>query len=423
MDKKNILNNLEKLISFQSVSTDKKRFKEILKAVDFITNYLKKLGFKVYIYQKNKSSPLIIAEKIINKNFKTLGFYAHYDVQPEDPVNQWQTNPFKLTLKKGKLYGRGIADDKGHLWQIVSASEILIKNNQLNNNLVFIFEGEEEVGSLHFEELIKKYKKIKQVDYFYVVDMGMRNQKNPEIFYGLRGIVDYELKIKLHKTDLHSGVYGNIVLNPAQIIAELMAKMVDGQTHKVKVSGFYQDVKKISQKEKQLLEKSTQGSIKAKILPSLDINGIISGYTGEGIKTIIGAEATVKFSCRLVPNQNWKKIDILIKKFIKDNLPKNIDYQLISFGGSDPFYTDFKNDIVEKTASCLKNVFQGEVFYNRSGGSVPAAEILQRLYKKPVILFGFVLPDCYLHAPNENFDEKNFWMGIEAIKEIMKKTF
>ncbi len=420
MDKKNILDSLGKLISFQSVSTDKKRFQEILKVVDFINNYLKKLGFKINLYQKKDYPPLIIAEKIINKNEKTIGFYAHYDVQPEDPINQWKTEPFKLTLKNGKFFARGVADDKGHLWQIISAAEYLIKKNQLKNNLVFVFEGEEEIGSLNFEELTKKAKQLKNVDVFYVVDMGMKNQKNPEIFYGLRGIVDYQLKIKIHKNDLHSGVYGNIVLNPAQILVELMAKMVDGRTHRVKISGFYQDVKKISKQEKQLLKKSTQGSINAKILPSLDINGIYSGYINEGIKTIIPAEATVKFSIRLVPNQNWKKIDQLIKKFIKDNLPKGVNYNLITFGGSDPFYTDFKNDFVDKTINKLKKVFDGKVFYNRSGGSVPAAEILQRLFKKPVILFGFVLPDCNLHAPNENYDEKNFWKGIDALIEVMK---
>ncbi len=420
MNRKNILNNLGKLISFQSVSTDKKRFKEILKTVDFITNYLKKLGFKINLYQKKDYPPLIIAEKIVNKNEKIIGFYAHYDVQPEDPINQWKTEPFKLTLKNGKLFGRGVADDKGHLWQIISAAEYLIKNDRLKNNLVFVFEGEEEIGSLNFEELVKKSKQLKKVDVFYVVDMGMKNRKNPEIFYGLRGIVDYELKIKTHKTDLHSGVYGNIVLNPAQILAELMVKMVDGQTHKVKIPRFYRDVKKISKQEKQLLEKSTQGSIAAKILPSLDINGIYSGYINEGIKTIIPAEATVKFSIRIVPDQNWKTIDQLVKKFIKENLPKEVNYTLTSFAGSNPFYTDFKNDFVKITADRLKKVFGGEVFYNRSGGSVPAAEILQRLFKKPVILIGFILPDCQLHAPNENYDEKNFWKGFDALIDIMK---
>lgn len=404
-------------VRIQSVSTDSKRKKEILKAVDFLKKNLEKLGFQVNLYQKANCPPLIIAKKIISSKAKTLGFYAHYDVQPEDPINKWKSPPFKLTVKNGKIFGRGVADDKGHIVEMIIAAEKLIKTNQLKNNLIFIFEGEEEVGSQNFEELVKKDKSLKNVDVFYVVDMGMKEKNIPQIIYGLRGVIGFEIKIITSEFDLHSGVYGNKVLNPAQLAAELMAKIVDGQTHKIKIPGFYDDVKKISQEEKQLLLKSNE-TLVSKIDPALDINGIVSGYTGEGSKTIIPSSALIKFSVRLVPNQNHKKIESLVKKFVKDNLPKTVKISFKKSSGSNPFYTDFKNQYAQKTAEIFKDVFGNETLFNRSGGSVGAAEILQRLFKKPVILAGFTLPDDNLHAPNENFDEEMFLKGIKAIEKI-----
>lgn len=421
MNNKQILKKFSDFIGIESVSTDGKRHKEILKATDFIKKELEDLGCQVNLYYKGDCPPLIIGKKssttLSRKDGIKIGVYAHYDVQPEDPVKEWGSPPFKLTIKDKKIYGRGVADDKGHLIEILAAAKNLIKAKKLKNNLIFIFEGEEELGSLNFEELIKKDQSLKDIDVFYVVDMGMKTKDIPQIFYGLRGIIDFELKIITSKSDLHSGVFGNKVLNPAQLIAELMSKMVDGQSHKIKIPGFYDDVKKIDKEEEKVLLQSNS-SLQSKILPSLDINGIFSGYLGEGIKTIIPSEATVKFSFRLVPKQSHKKIKKLIEKFIKDNLPKNLEYKLKTFSGSDSFYTDFKNRFAQKTAEIFKEVFGNETLFNRSGGSVPAAEILQRIFKKPVILIGFTLPDNNIHAPNENFDEEMFFKGIVAIEKI-----
>lgn len=414
MDKQKILKIFSQLVSIESVSTETKRKNELSKAVDLIKNYLLDLGLQVDIYQKENSHPLIIAKKIVSSKAKTFGFYAHYDVQPEDPVDKWLTPPFKLTLKNGKIFGRGVADDKGHLVQLLAGLK-RIKN--FKNNLVFIFEGEEEIGSVNFEKLIKEDDFLKKVDVFYILDVGAKSKKSPQIFYGLRGIVDFELIIETGKTDLHSGIYGNLILNPAQIGFEFFSKIKDGKTHLIKIPKFYDDVVKISIQEKKLLEKA-KSPIESKVLPSLEVNGVYSGYTGEGIKTIIPHQAVFKFSIRLVPNQNWKKVKKQVEDFAKKNLPKNINYQLKTIAGSNPFYTDFKNTYVEKTDKVLKEVFQGEVIFNRSGGSIPAAETLQRVYKKPVILTGFTLPDDNLHAPNENFDEEMFWKGIEAIEKI-----
>jgi len=419
-----ILKLFSDFVSIQSVSTDSKRHKEILKAADFVKKELISLGCQVNLYQKylpagrqENCPPLIVGKKIISPKAKTLGVYAHYDVQPEDPVDQWKTPPFKLTVKDGKIYGRGTADDKGHLIQILAATKKLIEPKSLKNNLIFIFEGEEEVGSVNFEELIKKDSLLSKVDAFYVFDMGMKDKNIPQIFYGLRGIVAFELKIKTSEVDLHSGIYGNRVPNPAQLMADLMSRMKDSKMGKIKIPGFYNQVKEIIQEEKDLLSKSND-TLVSKIYPSLDINGMVSGYIGEGSKTIIPANAMVKFSIRLVPNQKHRQIEQLVEKFIRDNLPKGIEYKLKIFTGSDSFYTDFESPYVQKTAKIFEEVFNRKTLFNRSGGSVAAAEILQRLFKKPVILIGFTLPNNNIHAPNENFDEEMFFKGILAIEKI-----
>ena len=403
------LEKLKKLVAIPSVSTDPERRNKIMEAAEFIRKELLELGCAVKFFRYKNYPPVIIGQKIVDKSAKTIGIYAHYDVQPEDPVEKWSSPPFELTKRGEKLYGRGVADDKIHLIQSVIAAKNLIERGNLENNLIFIFEGEEEIGSIHFEELVKKAgAAVGKSDFFYVFDVGMKEKNVPQIFYGLRGVISGELKVKTGETDLHSGIYGNRVLNPIQAIAELLAKIKDGQTHKIKIPGFYGGVKKVSQKEMD----------SAKVNPSFEVNGIYSGYAGPGWKSVIPAEATVKFSLRLVPNQKPEKIKPMVKKFIESNLSRQVKWELTLSPGSNPFYTDFNNPYTKKTAKILSNFFGNRCYFNRSGGSIAAAEILQRLFKKPVILTGFTLPDENIHAPNENIDEEMFFKGIVAMEGI-----
>ena len=403
------LEKLKKLVAIPSVSTDPGRRNKIMEAAEFIRKELSALGCTIKFLRYKNYPPLIIGHKIVDKSAKTIGIYAHYDVQPEDPMEKWLSPPFELTKRGEKLYGRGVADDKIHLIQSVIAAKNLIERGSLENNLIFIFEGEEEIGSIHFEELVKKAgAAVGKSDFFYVFDVGMKEKNVPQIFYGLRGVISGELKVKTGETDLHSGIYGNRVLNPIQAIAELLAKIKDGQTHKIKIPGFYGGVKKVSQKEMD----------SAKVNPSFEVNGIYSGYAGPGWKSVIPAEATVKFSLRLVPNQKPEKIKPMVKKFIESNLSRQVKWELTLSPGSNPFYTDFNNPYTKKTAKILSNFFGNRCYFNRSGGSIAAAEILQRLFKKPVILTGFTLPDENIHAPNENIDEEMFFKGIVAMEGI-----
>jgi len=450
MKNQEIISLLRDFISIQPVSADSKRHGEILKAVDFLKSKLKELGFDAMVIKKDESPPLILGTYHINTDRyqygkrKTIGIYGHYDVQPEDPVAEWKTPPFKLVVKNGKMYGRGVADNKGHVIQNLVSIKHLIEKNKLTNNIVFILEGEEEIGSFNFEHLAEEARDVLvKVDVFYVTDVGMYRKNIPQIFYGLRGLVYFELMIETGIKDLHSGLWGNLVLNPAQIASFLFSRMKDEKNGKVLIPGFYDKVRTISADERKLLKavaRTKKGQTKesetyklvsldkkqpylsAKIYPSLDINGFVSGYSGEGVKTVIPRKVVVKFSLRLVKNQNPQEIENLVKEFIEKSLPDGVRYDLKTLSKDYPFYTDLNNPYVKKTAESLEKVFSNQTLFNRSGGSIAAAATLQKLYRKPIILTGFTLPDDNIHSPNENFNEEMFFKGIEALKKIYSQV-
>lgn len=440
MNKNAVLETLSDFIAIQSVSTDPNRREEIVKAADFLKRKLEKLGFQVKLIKKDFFPPLLVAYKLQDPKAKTLGIYGHYDVQPEDPTSEWKTPPFKLSSKNGKLYGRGVADNKGHIIQNLTALTILASSGSLNNNIMFVIEGEEETGSIHFKDYVDEAKSIfSKVDIFYVTDSGMHKKNVPQIEYGLRGILYYELSLKIGKRDLHSGVYGNRVYNPIQIVADLLSKMKKVETGRILVPHFYDKVRKISQKERRLLDSIRRSdedekkeaqtyavisqdlenpSLSSKVYPSFEVNGIVGGYTGEGAKTIVPNKATVKFSFRLVEHQNPYEIEKKVESFIGKHIPNGVKWSLKKFERVEPFYTDIDSQAVKKTALILEREFGHKTLFNRSGGSIPAAGVLKSLFNKPIVLTGFTLPDDNIHAPNENFDEEMFWKGIEALKTI-----
>lgn len=441
----NVNTKLAELIAIESVSADPARLPEVMNAAAYIKNWLVEIGFDVKMVEKSKSPPLIVATYTVPNAASTIGIYAHYDVQAEDPIEEWHTAPFTVIEKNGKLWGRGVADDKGHVVQNIAAVEELVKESKLRNNIIFIFEGEEETGSYSLLEFLEQAApQLQHCDFFMILDAGMKTPQIPMIEYALRGLVYFELTITTAGRDLHSGLYGNAVPNPANILTSLLGGMKDSITNEVLIPGFYDDVRALDKKERTLLEKNKttdkelkeeiQGKyvrkmrdfpsyLSPKVLPSLDINGMISGYTGEGPKTIIPRSATVKFSIRLVENQRAEKMQTLIEKYIKKHMPKDVTYDLKILSSDEPFYTDFRSKPVQQVAKVLKEHFGNDVIYNRSGGSIPAAEMFQRLYNKPIMITGFTLPDENLHAPNENIDSKLFKEGITVLKKIFSLPF
>ena len=395
-------------VSIQSVSTDPSRHSEILRAVEFLKKELKSIGFEVKTYQKDNCPPLIIgickpaSAKAPARRGKTLGIYAHYDVQPEDPIGEWESPPFNLTSRNGKLFGRGVADDKGHIVQTLAAIRHMVETQNLASlqNIVLILEGEEEVGSQNFEYLINQAKQdLKKINVFYVLDMGMETGDQPEIFYELKGLIGFDIEVRTNKQDLHSGVYGNKVENPIQILSELFSKIKDSRKKKILIPRFYEKVM-------------------SSLNPSFDIHGITGGYNGQGEKTIIPAKASAKFSFRLVENQTPDETEKIVTDFIRENIPKGVEYTLKTLGKLNPFYADINNKYVKETDKIFIEIFGKKTLFKRSGGSIGATSTLAKIFKKPLILTGFTLSDCNIHSPNENVDEEMFKKGIKALERI-----
>jgi acetylornithine deacetylase/succinyl-diaminopimelate desuccinylase-like protein len=361
--------------------------------------------------------------------------------------------------------GRGVADNKGHIIQNLTAIRALINENKLRANIVFLFEGEEEVGSVHLSDYLSQVTiaDLSAVDAWYITDTGMHDAHTPQIYTGLRGMLYTELSLTTGTRDLHSGVYGNRVYNAANLICEIVGDIKDSVTGRVLIPGFYDDIVypdedeyeqllKIHEEDESVRQESgqfvlpphsvipglSQGldsgtmprmtpkgllprTLLSKILPSCDVHGIEVGYVGPGAKTVIPREATTKISFRLVPGQVPTKVEQQIRSFLHQIIPEGIKWDLQTLSAEPAFVTDIKSRWATHTTQALNATFRQHTVYNRSGGSIPAAGILQKRYGKAVILTGFTLPDDCIHAPNENFDERMYWKGIEALKLIYSK--
>ncbi len=446
------IQTLADFVKIQSVSSDPARASEMAKAVDFLKAQLADLGAEVQVI--GLINQLVCGLIQVTGATETIGIYGHYDVQPEDPVGEWDADPFTLTIKNGKFVGRGVADNKGHIVQNLVAIRALIDTKKLRANIVFLFEGEEEVGSAHLTDYLTQITVVdlSTVNVWYVTDTGMYDAKTPQIYMGLRGLLYTELSITTGMRDLHSGVYGNRVYNAANLICEIVGDIKDSATGNVLIPGFYDDIVypdefeyeqllKIVEEDELVRHESGQFALPpsdhrhperdegsriprtllSKILPSCDVHGIEVGYVGPGAKTVIPREATIKISFRLVPGQDPAMVEQSLRSFLDHLIPAGIKWDLQTLSAEPAFVTDIQNEWATHTSQVLENVFGHPTIYNRSGGSIPVAGILQNLFGKPVILTGFTLPDDCIHAPNENFDEGTFWKGIEVLELVYSK--
>ena len=398
---------------------------------------LKSLDFEAKILP-TAGHPVVYAENLeAGKNKPTILIYGHYDVQSPDPLDEWTSDPFKPEIRSGNIYGRGTADDKGQLYTWIAAIKEIDK---LPVNIKFLIEGEEEIGSKNLDEFIEQNKSLLEADICVISDSHCLTETQPVIVYGLRGLAYAQIKIKTLGRDVHSGTYGGNVLNPANVLAQIITRFKDGNHH-VLIPGFYDNVRKLSTKEitdlekfpfgeKQVLvetaaetvagEKAFPVQVRAGARPTLDVNGIWGGYAGEGPKTIIPAEAGAKISMRLVPNQTSEEIFTKFEKYIKKITPKGAELVTERLSEGEPILMDTSSIYFKAAEKAYKKVFGKKPIYALEGGSIPVTATLKNILNLDSVLMGYELPDDGLHSPNEKFSLSMFKKGIATNIEFLK---
>ncbi len=431
--------HLEELCEFlriPSVSAKSEHRPDIERAADWVAESLRGAGFKTVEVAPTNLHPLVYAESLEAPGKPTILFYGHYDVQPPEPLDLWTSPAFEPAVRNGNLFGRGTADDKGQVHVHLKALESLQKiHGKLPVNVKVLIEGEEEVGSVSLWDYVQKNKAKLQADALVVSDTSMLAPGVPSITYGLRGLNYYQIEITGPERDLHSGVYGGAVPNPLTILTELFARLHD-KNFRVAVPGFYDHVAKLSPAERKALrslpwkEKDFKKAVGAPgycgekgssiverlwTRPTLELNGIWGGYTGEGAKTVIPSKAYAKFSTRLVPNQNPEKIAKLVEKHIRHLLPKTVTLEFQTLSTGKPWAAPFHAPIFQKAQAALQKGFGRKAVFIREGGSIPFVTQMYDTFQVPCVLIGFGLPDENAHAPDEHIALENYFGGIRAI--------
>jgi len=431
--------HLAELIEFlriPSVSAKSEHKPDIERAARWVADSLRSAGFKTVEIVPTNLHPLVYAESLEAPGKPTILFYGHYDVQPAEPLELWTSPAFEPAVRDGNLYGRGTADDKGQVHIHLKALESLYKlNGSFPINIKILIEGEEEVGSVSLWDYVQRNKVKLKADALVVSDTSMLGKGIPSITYGLRGLNYYQIELIGPERDLHSGVYGGAVPNPLTILTELFAKLHDKNFH-VTGPGFYDQVAKVSAVERKALsrlpwnKKAFQKAVGAPaycgekgfttveqlwIRPTLELNGIWGGYQGEGAKTVIPSRAYAKFSTRLVPNQDPRRIATLVEKHVRKLLPKTVicKFQVLSTGK--PWVAPFHAPIFQKAQAALEKGFGKKAVFIREGGSIPFVTQMHDTFKVPCVLIGFGLPDENAHAPDEHIRLENYFGGIRAI--------
>ena len=440
-NKDRFLEELLGLLRIPSVSADPAYKKDVEKAAKAVASFLKKAGAENVEVNKTEGHPIVYSEKIIDKSLPTVLVYGHYDVQPPDPMDLWDSPPFEPVIKKtkthpqGAIFARGSCDDKGQAFMHIKAFEAMMKTKSLPCNVKFMIEGEEEVGSNNLGPFCKKYKKKLACDVILISDTSMISNKVPSITTGLRGLSYVEVEVTGPNRDLHSGVYGGAVANPINILCQMIASLHNKRNH-ITIPGFYDDVEVVSKKErtamnkapfsinnykKDLQIKDVHGETgyttleRTSIRPTLDVNGIWGGYTGEGAKTVLPSKAYAKISMRLVPNQDHKKITKLFSDHFKSLAPAGVKVKVTPHHGGEAYVTP--TDSIEYKAAhlALKTTFKKDPIPQRSGGSIPIVALFEDVLKVKTVLMGFGLDSDSIHSPNEHFGLFNFYKGIETI--------
>ena len=440
-NKDKFLEELFEFIKIPSVSADLSFKKDVLKAASFLEQNLKEIGVDNVELFPTDGYPIVYGEKIIDINLPTILVYGHYDVQPADPYELWDSDPFKPIIKQtdihpdGAIFARGACDDKGQMFMHVKAFEAMYKSGELSCNVKFMFEGEEEVGSKNLEKFVRSNVEILKADVVLVSDTGIINNETPSICVGLRGLSYVEVEVVGPNRDLHSGLYGGAVGNPINILSKMIASL-HNKDGSINIPGFYSNVVEVSEKDRlemakapfDLKEYQTDLSVdevfgekgystneRNSIRPSLDVNGIWGGYIGEGAKTVLPSKAYAKISMRLVPNQSSKEITQLFINHFENIAPPCVKVKITPHHGGEGVVipTNFPAFLAAKKA--MEKTFGKTPIPVRSGGSIPIVPMFEEVLGLKTILLGFGLDSDVIHSPNEHFGLFNFYKGIETI--------
>ena len=439
--KDRFINELIEILKIPSISADPQYKLDVLNCADAVATSIKQAGAENVEICETNGYPIVYGEKIIDLNLPTVLVYGHYDVQPPDPIELWDSGPFDPIIKKtdihpdGAIFARGACDDKGQFFMHIKAFELMIKNNKLPCNIKFMIEGEEEVGSENLSEFVKKNKDKLCCDTILISDTGIINNHTPSITTGLRGLSYLEIEVTGPNRDLHSGLYGGAVANPINILCEMIAKMKDSNNH-ITIPGFYDNVLELSDEEKKDIarapfslseyksaldlsdvhgEEGFSTMERSGIRPTLDVNGIWGGYTGEGAKTVIPSKAYAKLSMRLVPNQSDEEITLKFTNFFKSIAPKSVKVKVTPHHGGEPYVSPTNIPSYQAASEAMENTFGKKPVPVRGGGSIPIVSLFEKELEVKSILMGFGLDSDAIHSPNEHYGIFNYLKGIETI--------
>ncbi len=429
------VDELKAFLAIPSISALPEHKPDMKRCADWVADEMRRVGLQNVKLIETPGFPVVYADWLGASGAPTILLYGHYDVQPVDPVNLWESPPFEATVRDGELYARGAVDDKGQVFMHLKAIEAHMKQHgKLPCNIKIILEGEEEVGSANLDNFVKDHHDELKADVVVISDSGMFDHGIPSICYGLRGLVYFQIDLRGTKSDLHSGSFGGAVANPNMVLANVLAQMKD-RGGRVKIPGFYDDVRELTQEEKDqwkrlpFNEKRYAKELGAPRLfgesgyttlervwarPTFEVNGICGGFTGEGAKTVIPATAFAKVSMRLVPNQDPDKIAKLFEDYVRKVTPKSVEVKVTRMHGGKPWMTELNNQYVQAAGRAIKQGFGKEPVFTREGGSIPVVATFQEILGLPSVLFGIGLPDENAHAPNERLDLGNFHGGMIA---------
>ena len=429
------LNELFDILRIPSVSADPKYKNDVLRTADAVKEKMIAAGADNVEIIQTKGYPVVYGEKIIDPKLPTVLVYGHYDVQPADPINLWTSPPFEPVIKDGKIYARGSCDDKGQMFMHVKALETMLKTNTMACNAKFMIEGEEEVGSSNLGQFLRDHKEKLKADVILISDTSILGNKTPSIDVGLRGLCYMEVEVTGPNRDLHSGVYGGAVANPINILCEMIASLHD-KKNRVAIPNFYKDVIGLSKKERAEMEKApfnlknykTDLDIKdihgetgfstierTGIRPTLDVNGIWGGYTGEGAKTVLPSKAYAKISMHLVPNQSSKKIEKIFTNHFQKIAPQSVKVKVTAHHGGEPVVTPTDSVAFKAAAKAMEETFGKKPVPTRGGGSIPIVALFEKELGLKSVLMGFGLDTDAIHSPNEHYGVFNYFKGIETI--------